>query len=134
MSDTNIKKQLEDLARQEKALAKQKQLLVEQQKKAEEAKQKIRKLVDGSGLGSPREVVNAICDVYGLRSPRGAKTKTGSARKAGTGTRPRVTAKLRDQVKSAVKSGKKQAQVAREFSLSAPTVGKIVKGGYDKLS
>jgi len=122
----DVKKEIKQIEKAEQRLAQQKKKLLEQEKKKAEESQKLDKLVQQSGYASPKALVDALCEKYGIRMA--ARKKSG---KTGRRKRTKVTPELRDSIKKYVKGGGSMNQASKEFDVSYAVVAKIMKGAYD---
>ena len=103
--------------------------LADYQDKVQELKQEIEKervealaqLHEKFGFASALELVKAIREAAGLTGKRRGR-KGGRRRKYA-----RITAELREKVKTALQAGKTGAAVAAEFGISLPSVYNIKK-------
>lgn len=128
---SEIKKEIKDIEKAQAELAKKKQALLDEEKKQKAAKAELEALFKKSGYASPRKLVEALVEHYGLRM--GGK-KAGS--KSGSGTRrprTRITADLRDKIKADIKAEGSVNAVAKKTGISYLVVSKIHKGAYDKI-
>lgn len=123
----SIDVELKRIAKEEAQLAKQKKALVEQQKAAKAAGAKLDTLCKQSGYASPRELVEALIEKYGLRISR--KRASGPA---GRRKRTKITPQLRDTVKTRLKK-ESMNRVSKDLEISYAVIAKIAKGHYDKL-
>lgn len=125
MSDT--KEALKQLEREQQRLLDQKKALEEQLKKEEQAEAQLEELFQKSGFATPRALIAALMNKYGVRSV--STTTEGTGRRK----RTKVTAELRDAIRNAVNGGLSKNQAAKDFEVSYAVVNKIMDGAYDKL-
>lgn len=126
----NILQEIKSVEKQEAELAQKKKELLALKKEAEAQEAKLETLVKNSGFKSPRELVEALIEKYGLRlGGRTATEKTGKRRK-----RTLVTKELRDLIKKDVQGGISMNAASKKHKVSYIVVAKIMKGGYDKLA
>lgn len=127
---TDIQEELKALEAKQVELERKKADLLKLQQEMAERNAKLDALVQTSGFGSPRELVDALIEKFNLRM------KTGSGRKASSGKRRRtlVTPQLRDAMKADLASGMRKSQVAKKHQLSYLVVVKVEQGKYDHLS
>ncbi|MCG8528237.1 MAG: hypothetical protein MI748_17785 [Opitutales bacterium] len=125
----SIEKKLKELENEEKRIADQKQKLIEEQKLVEEKQKQLASLFENSGYKTPKELVEALIEKYSIRVNSLSSATPGSKR-----TRTRITAEVRDTVKSEVAAGNTKMAVSKKLGISYVVVGKITKGDYDHLS
>lgn len=126
-SSTEYKKRIRDIEKEEERLARKKKSLLEEEKRIQQENAKLDTLVKQSGFGSPKALVEALIERFGVKlSPR---TKSGVTRRK----RTKITPQLRDSIKKTVKGGSSMNQVSKDFQISYAVVAKIMKGDYDKL-
>jgi hypothetical protein len=63
----------------------------------------------------------------GRRGPKARAAKAAKKKAGGRRKRAKITAELKDKVKSAVEAGKTGAAIAKEFGISVPSVQNIKK-------
>ena len=87
-------------------------------------KSKVEQFATEAGYRNGKALTKALVDIYGV----GGSGATGTRR-----TRTKVTAELRDAIKSEAAGGKAKNRISKERSISYIVVDKIIKGGYDQL-
>lgn len=102
-----------------------------EKKAAAEASKKLTNLHKTVGFSTRSDLIAAL---QSLEAPKkGRKTKATAAKKAGRPSakkrakRTKITEELRSSVVSAVKAGKKGAEIAAEFGISIPSLQNIKK-------
>ncbi len=133
-------KELEKLATK---IAKKKAKLEQQLAADKEQAKWYDEMLKESGFKSPRALIKAMMEHFGIRTVSLVKAKGNrgpgrppkAAAKAPATKRKRtkVTPKLRDEVKATVKAGLSKNAASRKFGISYVVIKKIVDGGYDKL-
>jgi FKBP-type peptidyl-prolyl cis-trans isomerase (trigger factor) len=124
---TNIDTELKTLEEEEARLAERKEQLLAQKKETEKKMNQLDKLIEKSGFDSPKELVEAIIERYGV------KLSGRTAKKAARRTRTRMTAALRDQIKGELESGKSMNKISKETGISYVVIAKVRNGDYDHL-
>jgi 16S rRNA C967 or C1407 C5-methylase (RsmB/RsmF family) len=123
-----IEKKLKDIEIEERKLADRKKQLLEEQQQREEKQKRLQEIVDKSGYGSPKELVEDLIAKFGIRLQSIQASELAPKR-----TRTRITAQLRDAVKADINSGSTKVAVAKKHGISYVVVGNIAKGNYDNL-
>jgi DNA-binding NarL/FixJ family response regulator len=96
---------------------------------AKERRETLAGLPKEFGFESVEEFIQAVREASGSasrRRGRAAKASTSSGGKKRS-KRARITPELKDQVKQAVQAGKTGAEIAKQFSISVPSVQNIKK-------
>ncbi|MEO0796146.1 MAG: hypothetical protein AAFX93_13330 [Verrucomicrobiota bacterium] len=128
-----IAEQLKALEAEKKALQAREKELKELAKEEKAAAQRLEQLYKQSEYATPKELVEALIEHFGV-SFRGRRK--GSVKKAsvnGRRRRTKITGELRDSVKTEVEAGTSMNQVAKSREISYAVIAKICKGGYDHL-
>lgn len=123
-----IESQLKDLEKQQRLLERRKSRLLEKRKAVEGERQKLEKLVERSGYGTPAKLIKALSTHFDVSGRGAVKKGRGGRRKRTT-----ITAELRDKMLAELKAGAKRADVADKYGVSYVVVAKAEKGGYKKL-
>jgi hypothetical protein len=116
----NIQEQIKELEKQQAAILRKKAALEAKAQEVSELDKKLDDIVNNSGFKTPKALISALVAKYG-------KEKVGGIKRA------RITAEVRDAVKSKIAAGMKKVTVAKEVGISYPAVMKIAKGDYDNL-
>jgi hypothetical protein len=87
----------------------------------QERKEALAHLHEEYGFATPAELIKALREATGAT---GGRKTAGSVRHR---RHARITPELREKVKAAIESGKKGGEVAKEFSISLPSVHNIKK-------
>lgn len=95
-----------------------------------EEEKKIEGVFKTSGFATPRALIVALMDRYGIRSVASAEEST---EKVGRRKRTKVTAELRDQIREKVNGGVSKNQIKKDFEVSYAVVNKVMDGSYDSL-
>ncbi|GHB93721.1 hypothetical protein [Cerasicoccus arenae] len=129
-----IADQLKALEAEKKALAAREKELKELAKEQKAAAQKLEQLVKASEYETPKALVEALIEHYGITF-RGRKKGSGAKKADGAPRRRRtkVTAELRDAIKNEVAGGTSMNKVAKAREISYSVIAKICKGDYDKV-
>lgn len=127
-----IADQLKALEAEKKALAEREKQLKELAKEQKAAAQKLEQIVKSSDYETPKELVEALIEHYGITF-RGRRKGSTSKKANGAPRRRRtkVTPELRDQVKAEVANGASMNQVAKSREISYSVISKICNGAYD---
>jgi len=127
----NINQELKTIEKEEARLAKVKKSLLAKKQEEEALEAKLDAMVKESGFSTPKALVEALIEKYGIRlsGKRGPKPG-GAARKR---TRTKVTKELRDAIKKDVKGGMSMNAASKAHNISYVVVSKIMKGAYDKM-
>jgi hypothetical protein len=120
----SVHSQLRDLDKEEKKIALKRKRLQAKASKDEGLKSKVEQFATEAGYRNGKALTKALVDIYGV----GGSGATGTRR-----TRTKVTAELRDAIKSEAAGGKAKNRISKERSISYIVVDKIIKGGYDQL-
>lgn len=130
-----IADQLKALEAQKKALAEREKELKELAKEQKAAAQKLDQVVKSSEYASPKALVEALIEQYGItfRGRRKGSTSKKKASGAPRRRRTKVTPELRDEVKAEVANGTSMNQVAKNREISYSVISKICSGTYDQL-
>jgi 3-hydroxyacyl-CoA dehydrogenase len=125
---TDITAELKALEARQADLEKQKAALLQKQQEMEERKARLGALVEQSGFGNAKALVEALIENYGLKISKATKTSS-------SGRKPRqtVTAAIRDAFRADLASGLNRSQAAKKNNVSYAVAIKIEKGGYDHL-
>ena len=126
----NISQELKTIEKEEARLAKMKKSLLAKKKEEEAEAAKLDTLVKNSGYATPKALVEALIEKYGIRLTAKRGPKPGATRKR---TRTKVTKELRDAIKKDVKGGVSMNAASKTHNISYVVVSKIMKGAYDKL-
>jgi len=86
---------------------------------------KLEKIYKSSGYSSPQELVRALMSTYSITPTQLNASKTS--------TRRRITAELRDTIKTEHKNGKSKRKLYMDHKTSFATVSRIIEGKYDHL-
>ncbi|MBC2596296.1 hypothetical protein H5P28_18675 [Ruficoccus amylovorans] len=124
----SIHNELKRIEKAEQTLAKQKKKLIEQQKKEKAAHAKLETVVKQSGFDTPKELVEALIEKYGIRLHR---RRAAAAAPSGRRKRTKITPELRDEVKAKLKEHSMN-KVSKDMEISYAVIAKIAKGAYDK--
>lgn len=127
---SEISKEIKQIEKREAELAKMKKELLDAAKKQKAAKAELEALVKKSGFESPRKLVEALVEHYGLRL--GGK-KPGRKPAGGRRKRTKITPEVRDAVKAEIKNLGSVNAVSKKLGISYLVVAKINKGDYDKV-
>ena len=128
----SILQKLKELELEEKRLAEKKQQLIKEQKLIEEKQKKLDSIFKNSGYSNPKDLVEDLIEKFGLRVTKSTAGGSSSADKKKR-TRTRITAELRDAVKTDLTSGITKVAASKTHGISYVVVGKIAKGDYDHL-
>lgn len=90
---------------------------------------KLDDVVKNSGYKTPRALVKALIQAYGVKLVADSSGSVDIKRRK----RTRVTIELRDSVKKEVSGGMSMNAASKQFNISYAVVTKIMKGDYDKL-
>lgn len=124
----NIENKLKEIERRKADLVQEEKELLEAKKREESQQAKLEKLFSQSGYETPRAFVEALIEKFNIRfSGRKKASASGKTRK-----RTKVTASVRDSVKSALETRSKNA-VSKDTGISYVVVSKIANGEYDHL-
>ena len=142
----NELKELEKLSRK---IEKKKQLLEAQLKEEAETSKWYDQVLKESEFKRPKDFIKALMNHFGIRTvsltsarrgpgrPRKAATaksvKTGPSKPKGRRKRTKITADVRDTVKSLLKGGISKNQASKKLGISYIVIKKIEDGAYDKL-
>lgn len=122
----DIQDQLKQLEKDRARLQKKQEELEARLKAQQEADKKLEKVFATSGFSSPKALIEALSLKYGVKPS--AVAKNGRPRK-----RTKVTADLRDRIKSEIEEGRSKNSVSKTYEISYAVVSKIVDGAYDHL-
>jgi hypothetical protein len=120
----SVHSQLRDLDKEEKKIALKRKRLQARASKDEGLKSKVELFASEAGYRNGKALAKALADIYGVVG--GGATGTRRAR-------TKVTAELRDAIKSEAAGGKPKNRISKERSISYIVVDKIIKGAYDQL-
>jgi FKBP-type peptidyl-prolyl cis-trans isomerase (trigger factor) len=123
----DIDKELKRIEQQKKELQKQRQQLLEQKRKRIAALSKLNTLVKQSGFDTPKALVEALIEVYGIELGQGRSAVSVKRRK-----HTKMTVGLRDQIRVMLKD-RSMNQVSKELQISYAVIAKVSNGAYDKL-
>lgn len=128
---SNIEDALRQIEKEQARLLEQRKALELQLKEKEKEGQKLEELFQKSGFATPRALVAALVEKYNIRAigPGAAAPAAGKTRRK----RTKVTAELRDDVRSKVNGGLSKNKASQEFGISYLVVNKIMDGSYDNL-
>lgn len=139
MSEAKLK-QIKELERQASLIERRKQELKEQLEAEKEQAKWYDQVLKESGYTKPRDFIKSAMEHFGIRQISLGKARGGAAvgiasaaASNGKRSRTKVTADLRDKIKSALREGRSKNSIKDEFGVSYPVVKKIEDGGYDKL-
>jgi len=129
-----INEQLKALEAEKKALAAREKELKELAKEQKAAAQKLEQLVKSSDYETPKKLVEALIEHFGITF-RGRRKGSTSKKANGAPRRKRtkVTAELRDSVKAEVEGGVSMNRVAKSREISYSVITKICNGVYDNV-
>ncbi len=123
-----LKEEIKQIEKEEARLARKKEALEVKMKKEAELDKKLDDLFKKSGFKTPRALIKALMNKYGVRVNATAASNGNRTRK-----RTKITPELRDEIKKKVKGGQSMNSVSKEYSISYAVISKIAKGNYDKL-
>ncbi len=123
----DIDKELKRIAQEKKNLQKQRQQLLEQKRTRKAALSKLSTLVKQSGFETPKALMEALIEMYGIELNRGRSAAPAKQRK-----HTKMTAELRDQIR-AMLNDRSMNQVSKELQISYAVIAKVSNGAYDKL-
>lgn len=115
------------IEKEEARLARRKEELAAELEKKNEQRTKLEDLYKASGYANPKDLVEALIDLYAIRVTKRLRGTNLTRRK-----RTKITPELRAAVKKEVKSGVSMNQASKKFAISYAVVAKIMKGAYDK--
>ena len=119
----SVHAQLREIEQERKKLAAKQKRLEAKASKDDALKAKFENFATENGYRNGKTLSKFLADIYGVI------TSSESTRR----TRTKVTAELRDAIKSEVASGKSKNSVSKSRGISYIVVDKMVKGGYDHL-
>lgn len=131
-----IAEELKELERLEQQLADKRAKLEEQAKAEAELSQWYDGVLSESGHTQPRELIKSMMRHFGLRTVSLAGVRSeGSqgSQTSGKRHRTKMTAGLRDAIKSELAGGAKKSQIIRQHNVSFAVVKKVLAGEYDSL-
>lgn len=157
--NNELKLKLKDIEKEQRKLAKERERVEARLQATAAQAAQFDEMQVAAGFKRGRDFVKALMQHYGISSlnlggtgkkgpgrPRknaveaeqtAPKKKRGAGKKAGAkrvkGSRTRVDAALRDQVKALIAEGVKTAEIQRRVNLSYPVVKKVEAGQYDHL-
>lgn len=127
----DITSEIRRLEQEAAKLEKQKADLLKKQEEQEEQLKKLDSLVDQSGFDTAKQLIEALMVRFKI-SPSQLNKKASPI--AGTRTRTRVTAELRDGVRSDLAAGMSKTNVGKKYGISYLVVRGVETGKYDSLS
>lgn len=127
-----IESKLKAIEEQKKALQEQEKELKELAKEQKAAAQKLEQIVKQSDYDSPKALVEALIEHFGITF-RGRRKGSGKSTSVERRRRTKVTAELRDEIKGEINNGASMNAVSKGRGISYAVITKICKGGYDHL-
>jgi len=128
-----IADQLKALEEEKKALAAREKELKERVKEEKAVTQRLEQLVKQSDYETPKALVEALIEHFGItfrgRKKKASKTASGAPRRR----RTKMTPELRDAIKQEVADGASMNKVAKTREISYAVITKVCNGTYDHL-
>jgi len=119
----SVYSQLRDLQKEERKIALKKKRLEKKAARDEGLKLKVESFATENGFRNGKALTKRLADIFGV----------GGGAAGGRRKRTKITAELRDAIKSEVGGGASKNSVSKNRGISYIVVDKITKGGYDHL-
>ena len=120
----SVHSELREIEIAKKKLESKQRRLEEKARKDDALKSSVETFARENGYRDGKALTKVLADIYGVAGGASATPRR---------KRTKVTAELRDSIKSEVAGGKSKNKISKEREISYIVVDKMIKGGYDHL-